>query len=111
MKLDVGRCFEEAWDVFLKNWLVLLAAGLIYTLLSLVTLFILTGALAGGFNRMALNAFKREDRRVDLGDLFGMFHRFFGLFGMFLLTSVAVVRLGVSIAPSGSPSSSVRSRT
>ena len=27
MKLDIGRCFEEAWDVFLKNWLILLVGA------------------------------------------------------------------------------------
>ncbi len=91
MKPDIGRCFEEAWDVFLKNWLILIVAGLLYTVLSFVTLFILTGPLTAGFCLLALNALRREDRRVDLNDLFGMFHRFFGLAGMFFLTTVAVL--------------------
>lgn len=91
MKPDIGRCFEEAWDVFLKNWLILIVAGLVYTVLSYVTLFILTGPLTAGFCLLALNALRREDRRVDLNDLFGMFHRFFGLAGMFFLTTIAVL--------------------
>jgi uncharacterized membrane protein len=90
MKLDIGRCFEDAWDVFLKNWLILTVAGLLYTVLSLVTLFILMGPLTAGFSLLALNALRREDRRVDLNDLFGMFHRFFGLVGLFFLTIVPV---------------------
>jgi len=91
MKLDIGRCFEDAWDVFLKNWLILIVAGLLSTVLSFITLFILTGPLTAGFCLLALNALQREDRRVDLNDLFGMFHRFFGLVGMFFLTTIAVM--------------------
>jgi uncharacterized membrane protein len=90
MKLDIGRCVEEAWDVFLKNWLILTVAGLLYVVLSSVTLFIIMGPLTAGFSLLALNALQREDRRVEVADLFGMFHRFFGLLGMFFLTLIAV---------------------
>jgi amino acid transporter len=43
MKLDIGRCLDEAWDVFLKNWLILTVAGLLYTVLSIMTLLIVMG--------------------------------------------------------------------
>jgi len=96
MKLDIGRCVEEAWDLFLKNWLILTVAGLLYVVLSTITLFILMGPLTAGFCLLALNALQRDDRRVEVADLFGMFHRFFGLTGMFFLTFVAVM-LGLAL--------------
>ncbi|MFN0052384.1 MAG: hypothetical protein ACKV0T_09335 [Planctomycetales bacterium] len=100
MKLDIGRCMELAWDVFLKNWLILIVAGLLYTVLSVATLLILMGPLTAGLSLLALKALEREDHRVDLGDMFGMFHRFLGLVGMFFLTLVAtVVGLALCVAP------------
>ncbi|MBI5759022.1 MAG: hypothetical protein HZA46_10945 [Planctomycetales bacterium] len=100
MKLDIGRCFEEAWDVFLKNWLILIVAGLLYMVLSLVTLLILFGPLTAGLSLLALNALQRDDHRVDLADMFGMFHRFFGLVGMFFVTLIAItLGLVLCVAP------------
>lgn len=96
MTLDLRRCFDEAWDVFLKNWLILIVAGLLYMVLSIATLLVLMGPLTGGFCLLALKALQRDDRRVDLGDMFGMFHRFFGLAGMFFLTLIAVM-LGLAL--------------
>jgi hypothetical protein len=66
MTLDIGRCFERAWEVFLKNWLILIVAGLLFQVLSVVTLFILMGPLTAGLSLLALNALDREDQRVDL---------------------------------------------
>lgn len=100
MKLDFGRCLEEAWDVFLNNWLILMVAGLLYAVLSVVTLFILAGPLSAGMSLLALNTLKRDDRRVDLGDMFATFNRFFGTVGLFFLTAIPVLLgLMICVAP------------
>lgn len=83
--MDIGRCVNDAIDVYKKNWLVLVLAALILDVLILVTVLILAGPLSGGVAKMSLNALRREDKSVDLGDLFGCFNRFFGLLGHWML--------------------------
>ncbi len=68
--------------------MILFLAAIIYTVLSAVTLTILVGPLSGGFVLMMLRAWDREDRRIDFGDLFGAFDRFFPLLGLFYLTFI-----------------------
>lgn len=94
--MNLGRCFNEAMEVFQKNWLVLIIAGVLFDLLSTVTLFILAGPLTAGACLMTLKALEREDRRAELGDLFGAFDRFFPLVGLFFLTLIATL-LGIVV--------------
>jgi hypothetical protein len=89
--MNIGRCVNDAIEVYKKNWLVLVLASIILNVLMLVTLLILAGPLCGGFSKMTLNALRREDRTVNLGDLFGCFDRFFGLLGMFFFTFIAIL--------------------
>lgn len=87
--LDIGRCFSEAFEFYRQNFLFLFLAAIIYEMLSILTLSILMGPLSGGCALMLLSAWRRGDRRVDLGDIFGAFdHRFFPLMGMFYLTTI-----------------------
>jgi hypothetical protein len=55
------------------------------------TVFILAGPLSGGFSRMTLNALRREDKTVDMGDLFRCFNRFGRLFGLFFISFIAIL--------------------
>lgn len=89
--LDIGRCVNDAVEVYKKNWLVLVLAAIIFDVLSLITLLILAGPLSGGYAKMVLNAHRREDRTVDMGDLFRCFDRFGRLVGLFFLTFLAVL--------------------
>ncbi|MFC1666476.1 hypothetical protein ACFL0P_01200 [Candidatus Omnitrophota bacterium] len=89
-RLDIGRCFNDAIDVYKKNFPVVLLATLLLGIISLSTLLILAGVLGGGFSWMMLNAMRREDRKIDLGDMFRTFNKFFPLTGLFLLQSALV---------------------
>ncbi len=98
--MDIGRCMNDAVDVYKKNWLVLVLAAIIVDVLIVVTLLILAGPLSGGFSKMVLNAMRRADKTVNLGDLFGSFHRFCGLLGLFFLCLIAVfVGLALLVIP------------
>ena len=54
--LDIGRCFQEALDLYKKNFLVLFIAAAITEAVSGVTLGILAGPLIGGWVVMGLFA-------------------------------------------------------
>ena len=56
---------------------------LLFEVLLLLSLTVLAGSLIGGWSLMTINALRREDKRVELGDLFGAFNRFFSLAGLF----------------------------
>jgi hypothetical protein len=88
-RLDFSRCLDEAWAVYRRNFWALVAAVLLTDLLSLVTLFVLTGPLVGGWCAMTLNALSRPDRKVDLGLLFSGSYRFGTLAAIFVLTALA----------------------
>ncbi len=88
-RLDFSRCLTEGWAVYRRNvWLLLLAA-LLTDVLSLITLFVLTGPLLGGWCALTLNALSRPDRKVDLGLLFSGSYRFGTLVAIFVLTALA----------------------
>src|SRR5918999_5651631 len=88
-RLDFSRCLVEAWAVYRRNFWTLLLAALLRAVLSLVTLFVLTGPLLGGWCAMTLNALSRPDRKVDLGLLFSGSYRFGTLAAIFVLTALA----------------------
>ena len=84
--MDIGRCFNEALEVYKRNLAQLVVAAFLTTLLSLLSLTILTGPLVGGWCLMTINAIRSENKFVDLGDLFRGFGKFFSLFGLFYVT-------------------------
>ena len=84
--MDIGRCFNEALDVYKKNLWPLVVGAFLFNVLFVVSFTILAGPLTGGWSLMTINALRRPDRRVELGDMFGAFHRFSTLAGLFYLT-------------------------
>jgi hypothetical protein len=90
-RLDIGRCFNDAFAIYKENWLVLAAAAALFTLLLFATLGILAGPLSGGICLMLLRAYYRPDKRVEFGDLFSGFSQFGQLAGLFYLTLVPLV--------------------
>lgn len=99
--MDIGRCFNEALDVYKKNLWPLVLGAMLFEVLFLLSLTILAGPLIGGWSLMTINALRRKDRRVELGDMFACFNQFFTLSGLFYLTLIATL-LGfiVCIVPS-----------
>src|SRR5438132_10914820 len=87
-ELDIGRCFNEAIEVYKKNFLPLFLAAILFDVLSVLTLLVLSGPLAGGICLMTLKALRQRDRAVELGDLFGTFGKFLPLLELFFLTFV-----------------------
>ena len=94
--MDIGRCFNEALEVYKKNLLPLVLGALLLEVLIALSLTILAGPLIGGWSLMTINALRRPDKRVELGDMFGAFNQFFTLAGLFYLTLIPVL-LGVAL--------------
>jgi uncharacterized membrane protein len=88
--MDLGKCFNDSLDVYKRNVLLLLLAAVLNDALSVLTLLILAGPLYGGICVMTLNAFRRDDLSIDLGDLFRAFDRFGPLVGLFFVTFFGV---------------------
>src|SRR5512133_69424 len=82
-RLDIGRCFTEAFEVYRRNLLVLIVAALLFYLICAGSLLILAGPMTGGVCILSLRALASQDKRVQLGDLFGGFQRFGALVGLF----------------------------
>jgi hypothetical protein len=79
--MNIGRCFNEALDVYTKNFWPLVLGALLFEVMFLLSLTILAGPLIGGWSLMTINALRRPDKRVELGDMFRTFDRFFTLPG------------------------------
>ena len=56
--MDIGRCLNEALDVYKKNLVPLVIAALLLEVLSLLSLSILTGPLTGGWCLMTIKALR-----------------------------------------------------
>jgi uncharacterized membrane protein len=89
--LDLGRCLNEALDVYKRNFLTFLLAAVLFSLMSLFSLFVLAGPLWGGVVLMTLNAMRHPDRKADIGDLFRAFDRFGELVALFFITTIPIL--------------------
>src|ERR1041384_3675800 len=98
--LDIGRCFNDALEVFKKNAILLILAAIMFETLSFFSLFILCGPLCGGIYLMCLAALSHPDKKVDVGLMFRMFGKFGPLVGLFFLTLIPMlVGLAILIVP------------
>jgi hypothetical protein len=89
-QLDIGKCFNDALEVYKVNILMLLLSALIFQVISLFTLLILSGPLFGGYCLMTLNAMRKEDKKIELNDMFKMLNKFWPLLGLFFLQGIAI---------------------
>jgi len=89
-QLDINKCFADALGVYKVNILMLLLSVLLFQVISLFTLLILAGPLFGGYCLMTMNAMRREDKKIELNDMFKMFTKFWPLVGLFFLQGLAV---------------------
>jgi hypothetical protein len=89
-QLDIGKCFNDALEVYKVNILMLLLSALIFQVISLFTLLILSGPLFGGYCLMALSAMRKADKKIELNDMFKMLNKFWPLLGLFFLQGIAI---------------------
>ena len=62
--MKLGRCFDDAFAVYGRNWIILFVAAVLHEILSLVTLLVLAGPLYGGICLMTLRAMRSEDNSL-----------------------------------------------
>jgi uncharacterized membrane protein len=89
--LNISWCFTEAIDVYKKNVLMLILAAFLFQIISLFSLFIMAGPLYGGLVFMLLNAMSKENKKVELNDMFKPLNRFGAFLGLFSLQGVAIL--------------------
>jgi hypothetical protein len=85
---EFGSIFGDAATLYGQNFLPLLLASLIYYLLMTASLCLLVGPLTGGMAFMTLRILERPDHKVDIGDMFRQFGRFWPLTGVCLILVV-----------------------
>ena len=92
---EFASCVSDALSLYALNFLpLLMACNLVFYLFSACTLGILAGPLQGGMALMTWRAVHRQDHKIDFGDLFGMFGRFWPLLGLFF-TQVVCIAAGM----------------
>ncbi len=90
-RLDIGKCFNDAFPVYRKNLPVLLLASFIFIIVSFLSFFILSGVMSGGLSFMTLRAMRKEDKKVDLSEMFRTFNKFLPITGLFIIELVLVL--------------------
>lgn len=83
--MDLNKIFKYAWEIFVKDIVVLLVGGLIAGILSFITLGILGGPLYGGIVRMIIRRI-RENKSAEIGDIFSAMNQF----GVLFLTTLVL---------------------
>lgn len=89
--LDLGRCLNDAMEVYRKNFLTFLLAGIVFDLLAVCSLLVLAWPLMGGMVLMCLKAMRDPEHQAQFGDLFGTFNRFGAFVGFFFLTLIPML--------------------
>jgi hypothetical protein len=89
--LDLGRCLNDALEVYRKNFLTFVLAAILFDVLTICSLLVLAGPLVGGVTLMCLNAMRDPEHKARLGDLFGTFNRFGPFVAYFFLTTIAIL--------------------
>ncbi|MDQ3438869.1 MAG: hypothetical protein M3478_00805, partial [Planctomycetota bacterium] len=62
--LDLGRCLNDAMEVYRKNVLTFILAVILFDLLSIGSLLVLAGPLMGGMILMSLNAMRDPEHKA-----------------------------------------------
>ncbi len=98
--MDIGKCLNDAVEIYKKNWVQLVVAAIVFEILFCLSLTLLGGVLMGGWSIMVLNAIRSPDQRVEFGDMFSLFRRFMSLTGLFYVTFIPIlVGLVLCIVP------------
>jgi hypothetical protein len=91
--MDMGKNIQQSFDLYFKNFVTLLVAGLIAGLLSMVTLGILAGPLVGGLLVLGLKLLRGE--KGEFNEIFAHFDQFLPTFLLTLLFLGVNLVLGI----------------
>lgn len=94
--LDIGGCWNDAIEVYKRNIGRLIVMSVLMMVLSVGTLFILTGPLAGGIAYAMLLAIRRPSKMVDIGEMFLGLRKFWVLLGLFFIQIIPIMA-GISL--------------
>jgi len=85
VKLDIGKEFSRGWNLFKDNMSVLIVAGLIGGLLSIVSCGVLSGAMTAGLLLIVKRLQQGDAVKPQPGDIFKGFDYFLQSFLFFLI--------------------------
>ncbi|MCF7870604.1 MAG: hypothetical protein K9L95_01740 [Candidatus Omnitrophica bacterium] len=83
--LDIGRCFNDALEIYKQHWSMLIVLQLILGLLIVGTLGIVAGPLVASYNLVLIELLRKKKEKIEIADLFVFFNRFWPLTGLFYL--------------------------
>ena len=89
--LDLGACWNDAFEVYKRNILKLALMHLLFWVLSILSLLILMGPLWGGMNYTMVKAIRRPDKSFTIGEMFCGLERFWALLGLGLVTIIPIM--------------------
>ncbi len=94
--MEIGKNLQQSIDLYLKNFVTLLLAGLIAGILSTITLGILAGPLLAGLLTLCLKIIKGD--KGEIGDIFSRFDLFLPTFIVTLMLWVAGIAIWIIAA-------------
>ncbi len=87
--MNLGKSFSDSWNIFTKNFITIVLAMIVATLLSFVTIFILAVPLFIGFQMMLVKGLRGE--KVEFNEIFGPMKDYFKLVGAAFWIGIAEV--------------------
>jgi hypothetical protein len=93
--LDIGAELGKGWELFKENMGLLVVAGIIASLVSVVTCGILGGAMAAGLMMVIKRLVQKDPVKPVSGDVFKGFDFFVQALILFILGAVAIAVLSV----------------
>jgi len=87
-QIDIGAELEKGWNLFKPNMGILIVAGLIDTLVSVVTCLILAGPLSAGIFLIVRRLLENDPAKPQAGDVFKGLDLFVQALLVFLITMV-----------------------
>lgn len=70
--MDIGKAFVDSWNIYIKNFIIILLAGIVATILSILVAPLI------GFYMMFVKA--KRGASISFNDVFGQFGKFVPLF-------------------------------
>lgn len=96
--MEIGKTLTDAWDIYLKNFVVIFFSYIIMLVLGICTLGLLLVPLMVGTQMLFVKAKRGE--KISIGDIFGPVKRFFALFfGIIWIAILIVIGFVLGIAP------------
>jgi len=93
--MDFKTHFEQSWNLFVSNLVILLISTLVLIAVSVISLGFMAPVMTAGYMHSLL-LLVRDDRKPEIGDLFGQMRLFLPLLG-FTLVAALVIFLGLAI--------------